>query len=117
MSVYLNGSSVLLDSGSVATDAACCCCQPCCPDGNYFLAFDGSGRKFLTATYTYQDFPPECNDCITETDDIFCQRTHSYDPDTCELTIGPISCSGSFTCCPPDPPDCDPTTCADFCIG
>ena len=49
MSVYLSGTSVLLDgSGNVATDTACCCGEVDCPCG--FDAFDGSGRRFLTRT-------------------------------------------------------------------
>lgn len=43
MSVYLNGTSVLLNGGNVATSDACCCGGTCCPlfFGYTTITFDG----------------------------------------------------------------------------
>lgn len=168
MSVYLDGTSVLLDgSGNVATDAACCCgaatgacchtdgscsittsdgcdgiyqgdgtvcadvnCDLCFSCSNYFLAFDGSGRKFLTyhgemtGSHHRNDFrgvtcnvdysgsstvdmyyDMSCN--LVETESCNSSRTNSCDSsDNC--TLGTLECfcnSGS-------PPSCD-----HFCIS
>jgi len=67
MSVYLEGSAVLLDSGSVATDAACCCGSgPCAgithvnaaftfsaDDGTFFFSGSGSVSGSLNSSCNF----------------------------------------------------------------
>ncbi len=64
MSIYLVGTSVLLDgSGNVAIDGMCCCLPSCSPCGAFaFRAFDGSGRRFFTL-YKYSQTTINGADC------------------------------------------------------
>ncbi len=79
------------------------CFPACCPAA--YTAFDGSGRKFLRADFSFNMTPPSCaGGCYSFADGCSGSSRVTINPDTCASTCESLSCGGDYPNCDPCPP-------------